>query len=452
MRYINRRDFIKFSGLLIGGTILTGCNIFDGNNDNTIPNGYKFYKIKSIDDNVGDRNEEFSIAKFGASVHISSNNIVTFDAYDSENKHGLFQLHIDFSNNKPSIIKEHTNILSDDILNDGRNVRDFSSHDVDDSGNILATIQSKNTTSEQHYGDGLYLDIAQNGFETILTCKDELEQYSEFNGIIGDVAISEENGIIAVVSHTATNRQGVSGESIIHLPTYELNSLSTLMTTNDYVNGTDYKIAGFGIVDLKGDSLFAVSAHLTLPENLLASADELQAMSQHCILSAYTWSPNDHQLFATPQETMLSSTHTGKLSYGPRVTNDGQICTKIGGLDGDNEILVYGDKVIRRTDEVMPTGEEIASFTPGSVAPDGTLFYTQYIVKSDDIVYTSLVAYDGNAHSILLDTGDTLSDGGEAVNHIVFSTTTNHVNEDNKIVMLCEFSDETQSIVIGIPV
>ena len=453
MRSINRRKFIQLTGI-VGSMLLTGCGsggIVSGQAQ--IAGGYRFFRLKSLNDKIDDGKNDFRINHFGGSVHISSNDIITFDAYDENGNHGLFQLSIDFSDEKPTIQREHTSLISAEILSDGRVVSDFSSHDVDEYGNVVAAIKSKNSTKIEHYGAGLYLNSNQQGFEPIIVCSNKIEELnSEFNGIIGDVAINDANGILAIMSHTALNSDGVSGESLIHLPNSSLSSSSALLTTNNPVNATDYKLAGLGIVDAKGDNIFAVSCHIVATNSIKRANGSLEDIGQHCILSGYTWAPNDHQLFAAPPQTNLNSTHKGNFSYGPRVTSVGKVCTKIGGLDDDIEMLVYGDDVIRRSDEKIAPNEQIMSFTPGSIGADDIFYYTQYTAREDDVITTSLIAYDKGEHRLLLETDDEIDASGVGVNYIIFSTTTNHVNIDGKIVFLCEFTDSSQSIVVGIPV
>lgn len=455
MKQINRRDFIKLTGTALGGVILacSGCNWGGGSsNASELPNGYRFYRLKSAGDRVGGVSRSMPINRFGGSVHISSNGIITFDAYDSDNRQGMFQLDVDLTGSKPTIDRELTPLLAGDTLADQRKVNKFTAHDVNDSGNIAAVLHADGSNVEQHYGAGLYLHDRVNGFLPVMICGNEMNQgRSVANGIIGDVALSGSKDILVIASHTPKKAGTTSGRSMVHLPGASLNSSSHLMTTGDYVNGTEQKINGLGIVDINDNGNFAVSSHTSPVPALFASSNNTTENSSHCILSGHIASPNDHLLFAAAPAADSSSIHVGELSYGPRIGADGTIYTKIGGVDGNKEILVSGSKIIRRTDEPMPSGEEIFSFTPGSLGSDGTFFYTQYVKKAGDILEVSLIAYNGNEHRSILTTDNILSDGGPAVRNIIFSTTTNHIDNDGRIVLLCEFTDNSTSLVIGIP-
>lgn len=110
----------------------------------------------------------------------------------------------------------------------------------------------------------------------------------------------------------------------------------------------------------------------------------------------------------------MLSTHAANVSYGPRVGFDGTVHSKVGGLDG-------------------------------------AFYYTQYADGPDDRVDVSLWMHDGVEHRVLLASGDVISRVGGEVANIVFATTTNHVDTEQRIVMLCEFTDGDAAIVVGVP-
>ena len=456
MKDINRRDFIKLTGSVLGGVLLTGCGLDGGSKSGSdiiaLPNGYKFYRLKSAGDSVGPSARSLLIDQFGGSVHISSGGVVTFDAYDKKKRHGMFQLDVDFAGEKPFIEMEHTALLTGETLADKRTVRSLGAHDVNAAGDIAAALHADGSNVEQHYGAGLYLDESRAGFQPGMRCGHEIDPgKTESNGIIGDVALCEDNGILVVASHTAKTVGAVSGQSLVHMPWKALSNSAKLMTTGDYLNGTEYQLAGFGIVDVGGNANFSVSSHTVPSTALLATSKAVEDIAHHCILSGYTWAPNDHRLFAAPP-AIASSFHEGGISFGPRVAGDGTVHTKVGGVDGNNEILVRGDQVIRRSDEAGPSGEKVISFTPGALGVDNSYYYTQYAEGPYNWVDVTLLAYNGSEHRRLLTTGNVLSDGGQPVRNIIFSTTTNHVDGENRIVMLCEFTDNSSALVVGIPV
>lgn len=463
MGNVKRRDFIKFAGTALGGVLLTGCGSNIGSGSAGSPNGYRFYRLKSAGDSVGSRSRRMSILEFGGSVHISSGGIVTFDAYDSDKRHGLFQLDVDLDSSRPVIYGEDTSVLSGDTLGDQRTVREFTAHDVDDQGRIAAVLHPAYGAASSQYGAGLYYrNDRTTGFSPVVIHGDSWDEGdTAASGIFGDVALSETSGILAVASHTAQVPGARSGQSLLNLPVPEellstadripLSTADRILGTSDYINGTEYQVSGIGIVDVGPSGHFAASSHAVPTALLGASSDGTTETGMHLMLTGHLLAPNDHALFVAPP-LLTSSTHTGTTSYGPRVGFDGTVYTKVGGAEGGQEMLVRGDEVLRRTGEPGPAGETVASFTPGSTSADGSYYYTQYAEGPDDRIDVSLLAYDGSEHRTLLATGDVLADGGGEVGNIVFATTTNHVDRDNRIVLLCQFTDGSSAVVIGIPV
>ncbi len=456
MENIDRRNFIKFAGTALGGVLLTGCGVTTGGGSGSAggPNGYRFYKLKSVGESVGLGSLPMTIHEFGGSVHISSGGVITFDAYDKDNRHGLFQIDVDLEGSSPVIDREHTSVLSGNTLGDQRVVRKIAAHDVDDRGRIAAILHPTYNGQSSHYGGGLYyLDERNTGFTPVMTHGDKLGDGATYaNGIFGDIALCENNGILVVASQTAKIPGARSGQSLIHMPVPgALLTASNLMSTSDYIIRTDHQVSGIGIVDVSPSGHFAMSCHTVAPALLSATPDATTETGNHGMVSGHLSTPNDHSLFVAPP-LITSSTHTGEISYGPRVGFDGTVHTKVGGIEGDHEMLVRGDEVIRRTSEPGPSGEMVASFTPGATGSDGSYYYTQYAEGPDDRVDISLLTYDGSEHRTILTTGDVLTDGGAQVANIVFATTTNHVDGDNRIVMLCQFTDGSTSLVVGIPV
>lgn len=448
----SRRDFIRITSCALGGVLLTGCG---GGGRVSAPNGYRFYRLTTLGDQVGDEARSMTIAEFGGSVHISAGGVITFDAYDAGLRHGLFQLVVDFSQRVPKILRQDTSVITGDILGDQRQVRDFAAHDVDGRGNVAMVLLPKASGKQGHYFGGLYYKQRNADCLPLLTYGDELDGGDTVcSGQFGDLALCENNGIVAVARHLPKAPGSGSGCGLLHFPNPGgtlLGATNRLLGVDDFISSTDFMIQGFGILDVGLGGTFAVSANASSSALLSASSSGASA-SNHCLLSGHLSAPNDHVLLAAPP-LMTTSQHRGTISYGPRVGADGTVSTKVGGYGGSNsEALVMGDQVIRRTDMAGPSGEYAASFTPGAVAEDGTYYYTQYVENADGTVFTDLLMYDGSAHMPLLSVGDWVANVAPPVTNIVFATTTNHVDANNRIVMLCQFADESTGLVVGVPV
>jgi len=441
----SRRDFIRLSSCALGGVILAGCGSGNGGSGGGVstPNGYYFYRLKTAGEQAGTGSRAFGVYEFGSSVHLSKDGIVTFDALDVDGNQALFQFDVDFSGSKPQISQELTALLSGDILADGRVVKKFVAHDVNEDGNIAAVIQPANN-SEQHYGSGLYLNTARSGFERILGVGDVFHNdLYESTGIIGDVSLGGGNSLLFAANHLTGS---APQSSIFHLPGGLLANSNLVMSTGDYLNSSEEQFTGFGILDHLADGYFSVTASHRLSDYLGANQAGSDG-SVNSLLGGHLANPDDHLLISAGSN-MLNSIHTATVHYGPRVAPDGTVYSKI--ADPDRESLIAGDVVIKTTDEVTFRGDKIDSFTPGCVSPDGVFYYSEYSDTRDGL-YTDLYAYDGENHRLILSTGDTLSDGGSPVKHILFSTTTNHIDADGRLVFVCEFVDKSSAVVVGMP-
>lgn len=441
----SRRDFIKITSCAMGGVILAGCGSGGGGTGGgiTTPNGYYFYRLKTTGENVGATARTLPIYEFGASAHISRNGIITFDAFDVNGNQGLFQLDVDFSVQKPRIVQEHSSLLSGDVLTGGREVKKFTAHDVNSEGNIVAVIKPV-TGSETHYGGGLYFNSLRSGFEPILGIGDRFQQgLYESTGIFGDVSLHDGNSLLVTANHLTGTAPRTS---LFHLPGAAWSSSSLVMSTGDFLNGTDEYVTGFGVVDHNVDGHFSTTISHALSGLLGATATGTEG-TVNGLLHGHLSNPNDHLLLSAGPH-IATSTHTANVHYGPRVAPDGTIYSKI--ADQYNESLISGDQIIKTTDAVTAEGYKITSFTPGCVGSDGVFYYTEYS-EGDNGLHTALFAYDGVEHKVILSKGKTLSDGGSPVKNILFATTTNHIADDGKIVLLCEFDDKSTSIVVGIP-
>ncbi len=448
MKEIDRRQFLKVSGVALGGVILSGCGSGSGGSGGgiTTPNGYYFYRLKTAGENAGTGSRSLSLYEFGGSAHISSGGIITFDGFDMDGRQGMFQLDVDCTNQIPTIEQEHASLLTGDILTDGREVKKFVAHDVNNDGNIAAVIKpAYNDNNTTHYGSGLYLNHSRGGFERILVAGDKFHQnLYESTGIMGDVSLQGGNSLLVTTNHlTGTTPRF----SLFHIPGAALSKSTKIMSTGDYVNGTDEYITGFGIVDHNADGIFSGTISHALSGLVGAAQQNGSENTVNSLLHGHLSNPNDHLLLSAGPE-ISASTHTAKVHYGPRVAPDGTVYSKI--ADQHNESLIAGDEVIKTTDGLTSEGYKISSFTPGCMGADGIFYYTEYS-DTDRGMHTALFAYDGAEHKMILSRGNTLSDGGSPVRNILFSTTTNHVSDDGRIVLICEFDDKSTSVVIGIP-
>lgn len=120
-----------------------------------------------------------------------------------------------------------------------------------------------------HYGGGLYFHYDRGvGFAPVMGLDHPVDgDDSACNGVFGDVALCENNGLLAVASHTARGPGGRSAKSLLHLssPWDSRPVARPLMTTGDYLRGSDHQLSGIGIIDVSPAGHFGMSTHFVPP-------------------------------------------------------------------------------------------------------------------------------------------------------------------------------------------
>ncbi|MBS3809624.1 MAG: hypothetical protein KGY38_05680 [Desulfobacterales bacterium] len=451
MNDLGRREFLKIFGTAIGGVMLTSCVIgggdgSGGDKQSDIPNGYRFYRVKSLGDAIYTGFDKFVLDHFYGSVLIASNGIITFNARNYNNRGGIFQLGVDFNGSRPDIQWERAAVLAGNELADGRIVRRTGAFDVNDAGNIAAVITAANPLGSAHYGDGLYLDYERNGFQPLIITNDRLGVNPFFSsGVMGDVDIHDNNDILFVSDYNAGKGMRF-GEAIFHLPGGCPGATSVILKAGDILPDSDYSITSIGLIDMNDGGNFTAQAAVKSLTAEAAEPENYSEISHDLVCSGNVNNFGEIGIISMPPE-LDNSQYQGKPFYGPRIAPDGKKLI-VYSDDIGNQKFVFNDNVILGTgSRMLSQYGRILGFGPGSIAPDGILYYT-LIAENTGLC---LMASDLDEHRILLAAGDVLSDGGAPVESIEFGASTKHVDAEGRIALICNFTDGTNSLVVGIP-
>ncbi|TVR91150.1 MAG: hypothetical protein EA416_09955 [Trueperaceae bacterium] len=459
-KHIDRRTFLKLTVAGAGGvllsTSLTGCGFGgppfdDGHGD--LPNGYRFYRLRAHGDVVGGNGREMTIDQFFGTAHMSggphAEDVLTFSARDAGNRAAIVQMGLDLDGAQPQVQWQRTLVRSGDVLADGREVSRLGAMDVNEAGSVAGVLIAAPAGFEQHYGSGLYLAHEGDDFEPLLIAGDTFDDGARVAiGIIGDVDLHGDDLLVAAAH--APERVGTlpPGHSLLHLPSASLSAAQPVMTSGDVLAGTDHAVTDFGLLDVHDAGHFTVQTRTTsllehTPEQITTGAPLEDSSS---IVSGNLAAPGDHDLVAAPS-SLAAAAYAGQTHYGPRMLPDGRTLAIV--HDGEREHLVLGAQRLLSSGDASPAGGSVLGFGPGSISPDGIVFYQLY---SNVAARHALVATNGAEHRVVLERGDEVMNWGSPVEEILFGTTTHHVNGKHRLALLCSFADATHALVVGVPV
>ncbi|WP_092350473.1 hypothetical protein [Desulfuromusa kysingii] len=417
----------------------------------SFPNGYRFYRIKNGGDAVGTNNRSLELDIFRGSVHLSDNNVITFDAADSSKRVGIVQIAVDFDSGTPKIEWENIPVMTNEYLDDGRYVGNFKAMDVNRQGSVAVDIVAKTPSGERinHQLSGIYLQTDNGSFQPVLTYGQQLADNSVYTtGQLGDIDLHEDNDIMFSSHLKYVDNENMHGYGVLYLPAASLNSSELVMTTGDFVPFSNHAMETFGLIDMHDNGHYAVSGHATALG--AATNSNIDEPSSSALLVTGNVATSETLLLGAASD-IGGGELTAPCFYGPRTTSTGDVYGITWDETEDHMSLSLGADKIIASGDTTPLGNQALYLSTGTVSHDDSLFYSLSAIDDEGHAVQELLHYNGAQHSVLLATGDTLSDGGAPVETIYFGGTTLQADSQDRIVFYCTFADGTRSLVVGIP-
>jgi hypothetical protein len=469
----NRRDFLKASGLAVSGALLGACGTSPNpiqppiGSDAVLPNGYQFFMLKNsrqpLVGGVATKNLRLDAA-------IDSEQRVYYSAVDSSGRIALYRLQLEFQGNTPRVVQDQRLIRTDDWL-DGRKVVEINAHDINDQGHLAVVLKFEtetdyNTTDDQGNFDGgkaklkmqaLYLETGQ-GLVRVLKEHQTNPEGHEFAGMFGDVTFHN-NQLLVVANyyHHAPNsfkevRQGVFG-LVAGSPEARLVVSSGIPLA---ANTSAPLVSQFGLICLHDKGQFVLQTTLT-PAHEMAAAF-VQGASQTAVLrgnlntlgvaSARTGVANNLRVEASSISSGLHTTATranGLTYYAPRSGANQQVAHVV--IQDKQHSLLLNNQVLLQTGNRTPTGRTVREVATPHLAQDGLVFFQ---VSTEAGV--ELVVSNGKQNRTILRNRDRLANYASPIgNFIGLGYTAMHTDDAGKLVFVVDHEDETQSLVVGIP-
>jgi len=390
-----------------------------------------------------------SLDYFRGSVHISDNNVITFDAADSSKRVGIVQLAIDFDSATPRIEWEKIPAMTDEYLDDGRYIGNFKTMDVNREGSVAVDIVAKTPSGESinHQMSGVYLQTNNDNFQPVFTYGQKFHNDSIFTtGQLGDIDLHDGNDIMFSSHLKYVGDDNTHGYGLIYLPNGSVDSSQLLMATGDFVPFSNHAMETFGLIDMHDNGHYAVGGHAV---SLSAEANAEEPARRALLITGNV--ATSENLLLGADAAIGGGDLTATCFYGPRTTSNGDVYGITWEESDDYMSLSLNSEKIIATGDRTPFGSEALYMSTGTVSQDDSIFYTLTGIDNRGHAVQELLHYNGSQHSVLLVTGDVLSDGGAPVEAIHFGGSTLQADSQDRIVFYCTFADGSKSLVVGIP-
>jgi hypothetical protein len=369
---------------------------------------------------------------------------VTYHTKDKNTqKEALHEIKLQYDGtNKPKILEQNLIVESNKInyysTNDNGTIVFNSAHESNIHLQSIYLYKDKETTTFLKKDDKL-----------------ELEEKDFFvAGYFGDMEIDNNDKLLLVCGYEHEQMTQPS-RTILHMDilNYSKDNNRYLFGTYENILASQKVIHGIGLIDKSpNQDIYVSQLFINNPPYHNGTMGDNEP-HEGAIVSGYTFEQGIANHIILPKSMQNSASYTtntmsGTGLFGPRVNDLAH--TALVMKDEDELYTLYknNEKVAQET-EKTPLKNTIDSFFGYIPAQSGLLFYQVYTDTKED----ELCVYDGVLSKTILTTNAAIEDkiGAPIITDIRFGAARNCVDYDNKIVLIASFSDNTQSVLIGIP-
>ena len=470
---IDRRNFLKATGLTLSGAMLSACSTNTNpvppiaGTDGILPNGYRFYSIKRNTDALP--GGQGQLLRLDAAI--DSHGRVVYGAVDSAERIGLYRLGLDFSADVPRVTREERLVRTDDML-DGRKVVELNNHDINRQGQLVLAVKVDTeflvkTTDDHGNFDGgtapmkmqaLYADLGQ-GLTRVLREHVSNTEGHEFAGMFGDVTIHENTMIFAANYYHNTGGHKEVRQGVFQLVGTDGTRASLVVSSGSplEVSASAAMISQFGLLSLHDGGQFVLQITLTPPVE--SAAKFVAGAAQTAVLrgNLNTLAPRSLQTGAATtmrvEATSIASglrtreaRAIGLTHYAPRSGPNGSFAHV---LNTENaHALIINNRTVMKTGDRSPSGRLVESIATPQLASDGLTFF---MVSSGSSI--ELLVTNGQQTRTILKSGDVLVNHPSPIGDFIgMGYTAMHSDDQGRLVFVVSHEDDTQSLVVGLPV
>ncbi len=471
---IDRRNFLKATGLTFSGAFLSACGTTNNNltppigTDGVLPNGYQFFVLKNSAHALPDGNQMVNLRLDAA---IDNNGRVVYGAVNQQKQIGLYTLQLEFSGATPQVTKE-TRILRTEEILDGRKVVEITAHDINSQGELAVVVMvdtetKRQTTDDQGNFDGgttpirmqaIYKSTA-NGLTRVLHEHQTNNDGHEFAGMFGDLSLHGKN-LVFVANYYHTTKQGFKEvrQGVFQLSGNNGTEASLVVSSGTPLaaNSSAALISQFGLICLHDNGQLVMQTTLTPATEM--SAAFVQGASQTAVLrgnlntigtaSARTGTPNNLRVETSSISSGLRTSNarvSGLTYFAPRCGANNQVAHVV--INNADHALVLNNQVLLKTGDRSPTGQIVKAIATPHLATDGISFF---LVSTGAGI--ELVVSNGRQNRTILRNKDRLANHNSPVGDFIgIGYTAMHTDDTGRLVFVVEHQDKSQSVVIGIP-
>lgn len=445
---MNRRDFIKRFGSLVGGAVVLSCGSGGGGGVGTplFPSGYKFYRIVEKGEDMPDGTAADDLP---GAVKINDNHDILFQTRDSAGVDGVYEYSMDFSGETPGIAAKRKIVRAGDTLSDGVVVGELKLGSPNKLGYYATIITSSDGIQS------VYMEKEKQGLAPVAKALDKLPGgKGKFGASFGDIELDDTNSII-LVSHYSPESGSQPKEGLFYLCGGMVTDAGKMLASSgDLLPESSTTVGRIGLVDINktsGDYVAQINCGISVTQNS-KGAPPLKRPVTALIGGRVSDTPSRRKLLGASSSLVISKTAAksalrGDILYGPRIGSGDKVAQVIHTSD-DTLGLHFNEREVSHTGGVTPAGKVIKSFSGPAVIDSGLLYYLVYTEEGEELCMS-----DGVSSRTILQTGDTISgEDPRAVMSISFGIVRNMVDKDGRMVFMGVFDDGSKAIIVGIPV
>jgi len=446
----SRREFIKMSGLALGGVILSSCSGSSSPSSRPMPNGFQFYRLINVGDALPGG---VTIVDLPGSAMISSVNTVFFHAKDSAGAIGCYELSVDYGGLIPAVTGIRKMVRDGDVLPDGQTVAKVSGGDINKAGSY-ASVLRLNDDNGNGSNSGLYLANTQSSMQKVVGYQDASPGVDGFIAQhMGDVDLHDNNDML-FTAHFGNQQNGRPQAGLFHVPGGVVGSNSSLIASSeDLVPNADGIVKSFGLLDRNDGGNFVTQAVVQLNATTAAkksSAAVRQPMRATVLFAGNVYKPRARTLLAGSSSMSVSKAVqpvTGEVIMGPRLGTTNNAAHVVHTSDDDMTLYYEGARVIS-SGGLSPRGNVIWSISPAVVGDDGLIYFSLFTDAG-----VELCIYNGIIMETVLGSGDIMPyDNYNTMLRFIFGAMNMQVDTHGRIILIGDYSNQTSAVVVGLPV